>query len=122
MPLVAREEPRPSVVQGVGGNRLLFSIFMISWDNYTLNMRNECRNSRENDAERSKMSKQKAKDEAWADAKKRCRLNDEDIRMAKELGMTPKSLTKNIPSPSSGSAGRKCPEVRKPSMPSAGWN
>ncbi|TNJ62660.1 hypothetical protein FE784_29470 [Paenibacillus hemerocallicola] len=46
------------------------------------------------------MSKQKAKDEAWADAKKRCRLNDEDIRMAKELGMTPKSLTKNIPSPS----------------------
>ncbi|TYS17025.1 hypothetical protein FZC78_10370 [Rossellomorea vietnamensis] len=30
--------------------------------------------------------------------KKRCRLNEADIRMAKELGMTPKSLIKNIPS------------------------
>ncbi|WP_113928758.1 hypothetical protein [Bacillus sp. P14.5] len=37
--------------------------------------------------------------DAWADAKKRCRLNEADISMAKELGMTPKSLTKNIPSP-----------------------
>lgn len=35
--------------------------------------------------------------EAWAEAKKRCRLNEADIRMAKELGMTPKSLIKNIP-------------------------
>ncbi|GAE94589.1 hypothetical protein JCM21714_3761 [Gracilibacillus boraciitolerans JCM 21714] len=34
----------------------------------------------------------------WTDAKKRCRLNQADIQMAKELGMTPKSLTKNIPS------------------------
>lgn len=33
----------------------------------------------------------------WAEAKKRCRLNQTDIRMAKELGMKPKSLTKNIP-------------------------
>lgn len=39
------------------------------------------------------------KDEAWAEAKKRCRLNQADIKMAKELGMTPKSLLKNIPSP-----------------------
>ncbi|MGM0845079.1 MAG: hypothetical protein ACQEUT_08890 [Bacillota bacterium] len=37
--------------------------------------------------------------EAWAEAKKRCRLNEADIRMAKELGMTPKGLIKNIPSP-----------------------
>ena len=34
----------------------------------------------------------------WAEAKKRCRLNQNDIQMAKELGMTPKSLMKNIPS------------------------
>ncbi|MYL35798.1 hypothetical protein GLW05_19695 [Pontibacillus yanchengensis] len=33
----------------------------------------------------------------WAEAKKRCRLNEADIKMAKELGMTPKSLLKNIP-------------------------
>jgi len=37
--------------------------------------------------------------QAWADAKKRCRLNEADIQMAKELGMTPKSLMKSIPAP-----------------------
>ncbi|MBB6447633.1 hypothetical protein [Bacillus benzoevorans] len=37
--------------------------------------------------------------QAWAEAKKRCRLNEADIQMAKELGMTPKSLIKNIPAP-----------------------
>jgi hypothetical protein len=36
--------------------------------------------------------------EAWKEAKKRCRLNEADIQMAKELGMSPKSLIKNIPS------------------------
>lgn len=41
-----------------------------------------------------------AKDAEWAKAKKLCRLNEIEIRMAKELGMTPKSLTKNIPAPS----------------------
>lgn len=41
----------------------------------------------------------KNKEFAWAEAKKRCRLNQDDIQMAKELGMTPKSLLKNIPSP-----------------------
>jgi hypothetical protein len=35
----------------------------------------------------------------WEEAKKRCRLNEADIQMAKELGMTPKSLIKNIPAP-----------------------
>ena len=35
--------------------------------------------------------------EDWAEAKKRCRLNAEDIRMAKELGMTPRILIRNIP-------------------------
>lgn len=44
------------------------------------------------------MSKSK-KNSDWAEAKKRCRLNQADIQMAKELGMTPKSLLKNIPSP-----------------------
>lgn len=35
--------------------------------------------------------------EAWAEAKKRCRLNETDIQMAKEMGIPPKSLNKNIP-------------------------
>ena len=39
-------------------------------------------------------------DPKWAKAKKLCRLNMEDIRMAKELGIGPKSLMKNIPGPS----------------------
>lgn len=34
----------------------------------------------------------------WAEAKRRCRLSDVEILMAKELGMGPKSLVKNIPS------------------------
>ena len=39
------------------------------------------------------------KPELWAEAKKKCRLNEEDIRMAKEMGLNPKRLIKNIPSP-----------------------
>jgi predicted nucleotidyltransferase len=35
----------------------------------------------------------------WADAKRRCGLSVDDIRMAKELGFSPKSLIRNIPSP-----------------------
>lgn len=31
--------------------------------------------------------------------KKRCRLNEADIQMVKELGMTPKGVFKNIPAP-----------------------
>ena len=30
-------------------------------------------------------------------SQKKCRLNNADIQMAKELGMSPKSLLKNIP-------------------------
>jgi hypothetical protein len=45
------------------------------------------------------MAKKKNSD-PWAEAKKRCRLNVADIQMAKELGMSPKSLIKNIPSKS----------------------
>ena len=39
------------------------------------------------------------KPELWAEAKKKCRLNEEDVRMAKEMRLNPKSLIKNIPSP-----------------------
>lgn len=39
------------------------------------------------------------KSELWAEAKKKCRLNENDIRMAKEMGLNPKSLIKNIPNP-----------------------
>jgi len=38
--------------------------------------------------------------ELWAEAKKKCRLNEEDIKIAKEMGLNPKSLIKNIPSKS----------------------
>jgi hypothetical protein len=37
------------------------------------------------------------KDELWKKAKKLCRLNMEDIALAKSLGMNPKSLIKNNP-------------------------
>lgn len=40
------------------------------------------------------------KPEEWAEAKKKCRLNDEDIRIAKEMGLNPRSLIKNIPNKS----------------------
>jgi len=33
----------------------------------------------------------------WAKAKTACRLNAEDVRKAKRLGMSPRSLLKNIP-------------------------
>lgn len=39
-------------------------------------------------------------DEMWQDAKKKCRLNDDDIALAKNLGLNPRSLIKNIPSKS----------------------
>lgn len=37
-------------------------------------------------------------EQLWQEAKKKCRLNDEDIARAKRLGLNPKSLIKNIPS------------------------
>ena len=39
-------------------------------------------------------------DPQWAKSKNVCRLNMEDIRLAKELGISPGSLMKNKPSPS----------------------
>jgi len=38
------------------------------------------------------------KDVLWAEAQRRCRLNTEDIRIAKEMGLNPQGLIKNIPS------------------------
>lgn len=40
------------------------------------------------------------KSEIWDEAKRKCKLNDEDIALAKQLGLNPKSLIKNIPSKS----------------------
>ena len=37
--------------------------------------------------------------ELWKKAKKLCRLNEDDVRIAKEMGLNPKSLIRNIPSP-----------------------
>jgi hypothetical protein len=42
----------------------------------------------------------KATGDLWAEAKKRCRLSAEAVAMAKEMGLNPRSLIKNIPSPS----------------------
>jgi hypothetical protein len=36
---------------------------------------------------------------AWKEAKTKCKLSEEAIRMAKEMGLNPLSLIKNIPSP-----------------------
>ena len=46
------------------------------------------------------MGKNRQSENEWAEAKHRCQLNDDDVRMAKELGFTPRALIKNIPSPS----------------------
>ncbi|HZG77583.1 MAG TPA: hypothetical protein VEZ72_17150 [Paenibacillus sp.] len=39
------------------------------------------------------------REQQWKEAKSRCRLSDEAVRMAKEMGLNPLSLIKNIPSP-----------------------
>jgi hypothetical protein len=44
------------------------------------------------------MAGKAAKDQAWAEAARRCRLSPAEVRMAKELGFKPQSLLKNIPS------------------------
>lgn len=48
------------------------------------------------------MTKQTPKtrqDAQWSEAQQRCRLSAEHIRRAKEMGLNPLSLIKNIPSP-----------------------
>ncbi len=39
----------------------------------------------------------KNRDEEWAEAKQKCRLNTEILQMAKDMGLNPRSLIKNIP-------------------------
>lgn len=39
-------------------------------------------------------------EQLWQEAKRKCRLNAEDIELAKKLGLNPKSLIKNIPNKS----------------------
>lgn len=43
------------------------------------------------------MANTSKKEQLWAEAKVRCRLNDQEIKMAKEMGLNPLSLIKNIP-------------------------
>ena len=39
-------------------------------------------------------------EEQWQEAKRKCRLNNEDIALAKRLGLNPRNLIKNIPNKS----------------------
>lgn len=43
--------------------------------------------------------KKSDKEQLWAQAQRRGRLSDEAIRTAREMGLSPRSLIKNIPSP-----------------------
>lgn len=43
------------------------------------------------------MGNNKKKDELWKEAYRKCRLSTRHIQMAKELGLNPRSLIKNIP-------------------------
>ncbi len=47
----------------------------------------------------SKKKKATTTDDRWAEARRKCRLDAETVRMAKELGLNPLSLIKNIPNP-----------------------
>lgn len=47
-----------------------------------------------------KPAKTSQHDPKWAEAKRLCRLNMDDIRKAKELGLSPQALIKNVPSAS----------------------
>ena len=46
------------------------------------------------------MANKQKRDQDWIEAKRRCQLNQDDIRKAKELGLNPRKLIKNIPSKS----------------------
>lgn len=39
-------------------------------------------------------------EQLWQEAKRKCRLNVEELKLAKELGINPRSLIKNIPNKS----------------------
>jgi hypothetical protein len=46
------------------------------------------------------MANKNKRDGDWVEAKRRCQLNQDDMRKAKELGLNPRKLIKNIPSKS----------------------
>ncbi len=46
------------------------------------------------------MANKQKREVEWAKAKRVCRLNAETLRMARELGLSPRSLMKNIPAKS----------------------
>jgi len=39
----------------------------------------------------------KKREEEWKEVKKKCKVGDETIRMAKEMGKNPRTMIKNIP-------------------------
>jgi len=39
----------------------------------------------------------KKREDEWKEVKKKCKVGDETIRMAKELGINPRTMIKNIP-------------------------
>lgn len=43
------------------------------------------------------MASKDIKESVWAETKRRCRLDEETVQMAKEMGLNPWSLIKNIP-------------------------
>lgn len=45
------------------------------------------------------MKLKKSDQQLWTEAQRRCRLSEDAVRMAKDLGLSPRSLIKNIPSP-----------------------
>ncbi|MEW6733517.1 MAG: hypothetical protein AB1489_19470 [Acidobacteriota bacterium] len=47
--------------------------------------------------EKAEKTQQSKKETDWAEAKRRCRLSDEAVNMAKEMGLNPRKLIKNIP-------------------------
>ena len=53
------------------------------------------------------------REKEWAEAAQRCRLSAEEVAMAKELGIGPRSLIKNIPSPSQRWKAPVCDWVRE---------
>lgn len=82
------------------GNFIVFTALLLDGLEVISCSREEPSRDRRRLMELKKKKKPKLQhDPLWAKAMKVCRLNMEDIRMAKELGMSPRSLMKNVPGP-----------------------
>jgi hypothetical protein len=46
------------------------------------------------------VGRNRRREDDWAEARRRCRLSADDVRRARELGLNPRKLIENIPSPS----------------------